>query len=188
MSRHGPRMSSMTARVGLFTWLGGPTLAALIGMLLYATPVRILGFMVPMPLFPLMAIFFWAMARPQLMPPLVVFLIGLLQDLLTGGPLGLWAFAYLVGYALMSTQADALMGRSRGMLWLAFGSMVVLTLGAASLAALVFAQDPPHWPSLLAQGVATFLIYPVMSRLFDGVLYATGQIRRMSAHHGAGVR
>lgn len=187
MKRPGPRMSSVTARMGLFTWLGGPTLAAVVGLLLYVTPVRILGIMVPMPLFPLMAIFFWAMARPQLMPPVVVFLIGLFQDLLTGGPLGLWAFAYLIGYAVMSTQADGLMGRSRGMLWMAFGFMVVLTLAAAALAGSLIAGDPPQWASLFAQGIATFLIYPVMSRLFDGVLHATSQARRAYSHHNAGV-
>lgn len=187
MNRQGPRISSVTARMGLFTWLGGPTLAAIVGLLLYVMPIRLFGHFVPMPLFPLMAIFFWAMARPQLMPPVVVFLIGLLQDLLTGGPLGLWAFAYLIGYAFMTTQADGLMGRSRGMLWIAFGVMVLLTLTSAVLAGIVFAKDAPQWPSLIAQGIATFLIYPVMSRLFDGVLYATGQARRAYTHHRSGV-
>ncbi|VAV96504.1 hypothetical protein MNBD_ALPHA06-1775, partial [hydrothermal vent metagenome] len=111
MSSVMTRLSSMTARAGLIAWIGLPALASIVGLLIYVAPVHFMGIAIPMPLFPLMAIFFWAMSRPQLMPPIVVFAIGLIQDLLTGGPLGLWAFAYLVSYTVMITQSDAFAGR-----------------------------------------------------------------------------
>ncbi|PHR59211.1 MAG: hypothetical protein COA47_09600 [Robiginitomaculum sp.] len=185
MSQGITRLSSVAAQVGLFAWIGVPTLASLLGLLIYVAPIHMFGMSIPMPLFPLMAIFFWAMARPQLMPPFVVFAIGLIQDLITGGPLGLWSFSYLCAYTIMTTQSDAFSGRGAGMLWAGFGLMVSLTMVAAALAGVMVMGAKIDGYHLLAQGASTFLVYPLAGRLYGRLQQTTQQARRMyDIHHG----
>lgn len=179
------RLSSVAARAGLMAWIGVPTLVSLLGLLIYVAPIRFLQIYIPMPLFPLMAIFFWAMARPKMMPPVAVFGIGLTQDLMTGGPLGLWAFAYLFAYAVMRTQSDAFSGRGNAMLWAGFTVMVVLTLFAAALASIIASGWNIDAGSLLAQAAATILVYPLVGRLYGRLQRSTQQARRLyDFHHG----
>ncbi len=186
MSSGVTRLSSVAARAGLIAWIGVPTLVSLIGLLIYVAPFHLLGILIPMPLFPLMAIFFWAMARSKMMPPIVVFAIGLIQDLLTGGPLGLWSFSYLFAYAIMTTQSDAFSGRGSSMLWAGFGLMVILTVFAAAFAGVIamgWQVDSIH---LLAQGMITFLLYPLFGRFYRRLQRMTQQARRLyDFHHGS---
>jgi len=178
-------LSSVAARAGLIAWIGVPTLVSLAGLLIYVAPIRFFQLYIPMPLFPLMAIFFWAMARPKMMPPIVVFAIGITQDLLTGGPLGLWAFTYLFSYAVMTTQSDAFSGRGSGMLWAGFGLMVILTVFAAAIAGIISSGWKVDWVHLLAQGASTFFVYPLAGKLYGSLLRSTQQSRRLyDFHHG----
>src|SRR3546814_21027658 len=57
-----------------------------------------------MPAFALMAVYYWAVVRPNMFPVYAVFLIGLFTDLLSAGPIGLWCFVYVVTYAIVLTQ------------------------------------------------------------------------------------
>jgi len=187
MSSGITRLSSVAARVGLIAWIGVPTVVSLLGLLIYIAPFHLLGMVIPMPLFPLMAIFFWAMARSKMMPPIAVFAIGLIQDLLTGGPLGLWSFSYLFAYAIMTTQSDAFAGRGDRMLWAGFGVMVVLTLLAAAFAGVVAMGWNVDGVHLLAQGVTTFLVYPLVGRFYGRLQRTTQHARRLYDFHQGSV-
>ena len=43
------------------------------------------------PLLALMPVYFWCLVRPDLMSPAAAFVIGMLEDILSGGPPGVWA-------------------------------------------------------------------------------------------------
>ena len=58
-------------------------------------PVPLPAYSSVTPSFMVMAIYFWSLHRPDLMPPSAVFAIGLLQDLLTGGILGVSSIVLL---------------------------------------------------------------------------------------------
>ncbi len=49
------------------------------------------------PAFAFASIYFWTLHNPDMLPASAVFTIGLLQDILSGVPLGLSAFTMLVG-------------------------------------------------------------------------------------------
>ena len=53
-----------------------------------------------------------AMVRPDLMTPFWVFLLGVLEDFLSGGPPGVWAASFLAAYFLIDRQRDMLAGLS----------------------------------------------------------------------------
>ncbi|MFQ6018417.1 MAG: rod shape-determining protein MreD [Kiloniellaceae bacterium] len=67
-------------------------------------PLRIPDLSPIIPSLALIAVYFWLVHQPDLMPLWAVFLIGLVQDLLGGGPIGVAALALLVVYAAVATQ------------------------------------------------------------------------------------
>ena len=59
-------------------------LAALVGNI----PLGILSTKVPPPLLALVPIYYWCLVRPDLMTPAAAFAVGMLQDIMAGGPPG----------------------------------------------------------------------------------------------------
>ena len=55
------------------------------------------------PLVALSVISFWSARQPQLMPPPLVFVLGVAIDLVTAGPIGYWALLFLVGHLVART-------------------------------------------------------------------------------------
>ncbi len=167
-------------RVTIIAWAVTPFLLALFCVMIYVAPLRIGNLNIPMPLLPFMAIYFWVMTRPQYMPFYAIFLIGLFQDALTGGPMGLWAGSYLLGAAIMSTQAEVIAGRGRSALWLGFllAAMILFMLvwGAARLSL----GPSPSGGRLGLELLITLLAYPIISRGFSMIQRATSHSRRLT--------
>ncbi len=99
-------------------------------VMLNVLPLHVPGMARVMPLLPLMAVYHWAVNRPQLMPAYVVFLVGLLQDILTGAPLGMSAMVFLGVYGIVVGQRRFLVGKSFAVVWLGF-ALVAAAAGAA---------------------------------------------------------
>jgi rod shape-determining protein MreD len=87
-----------------------------------------------MPWLPLLPVFFWGLLRPDLLRAVAAFGIGLFQDLVSGGPTGLWALTYLVAFAAIAPQRDALAGQSASAVWIGFALFVVFAAVTAYLA------------------------------------------------------
>jgi len=102
----------------------------LVLVLISVLPTHVPGLSRIMPLLGLMAIYHWAVNGPQLMPLYAVFLIGLLQDSLSGGPLGVHIIIYLIVYGGVSAQRRFLVGKSFAVIWLGFA----LVAAGASIA------------------------------------------------------
>lgn len=79
-------------------------------------------------------IYFWTHRRPSLMPPLLCFAAGLLTDLITGGPIGLWGLS-LTGLSLAARVTRPM---ADGEIWLKrlgyFAASLVFMIFAASVA------------------------------------------------------
>src|SRR5690242_20817665 len=86
-----PRVNSGAARL---LPVGTTMLAALITIL----PLRIQGYAALTPAFALMAAYHWTIYRPDLLPPLALFAIGIVEDLLAGAPVGVSALLLLLVY------------------------------------------------------------------------------------------
>src|SRR6201987_873549 len=61
-----------------------PVATTLLAVLISIQPVAIPGYAALTPAFTLMAVYHWTIYRPNLLPPAVLFLLGLAQDLLAG--------------------------------------------------------------------------------------------------------
>jgi rod shape-determining protein MreD len=89
-----------------------PVLLGLLGAVIANIPVSAFGGWMPPPLLALMPIYFWCLVRPDLMSPVWAFVIGVLQDLMSGGPPGIWAASFIAMYALLDRQRDVFAGLS----------------------------------------------------------------------------
>jgi rod shape-determining protein MreD len=132
-------------------------------------PLGIPGYAQVTPNFVLMSIYYWTIYRPDHLPYLVVFLVGLLVDLLTFGPPGVTPFALLIVRAAVLGQRKLFVGRNFPILWWGFAiataAVTVLSWGVGSLYSARL-LDPR---SFAFQAVLTAAIYPVLSWVFSRV-------------------
>jgi len=143
-----------------------PSMLTLMLVIINVLPFHIPGFSRVVPLLPLMAVYHWAVFRPQLMPAYAVFLIGLLQDILTGAPIGVNALILLAVYGMVLSQKQFFIGKSFFILWLGFsliaaGAAVINWLAISILNVTVVEPKTVFFQYLLTLGC-----YPVIAWIF----------------------
>ena len=137
-----------------------PALSAVLLVMMVNLPVTLTGGLFPAPLLALTAVYFWALVRPDLMPPYIVLFVGLLEDLLSGGPAGVWATGFMAAYALVDRQRENLAGLAGIAAVLGFAvAMAVAATATFVLTWIMYMRQPPLAPLLLAS-VFTVLFYP----------------------------
>jgi len=139
-----------------------PMVSGLLGVLIANIPVSILGGLVPAPLFGLVPVYFWCLLRPDLMTPAVAFSIGFAEDILSGGPPGIWTLAFVLTYALLARRRDSFAGLS--------GLAAVLGFAAAATFACAIAYFTVAGLNLLS-GLRLPPLVPVVSELMMTVLF-----------------
>ena len=137
-----------------------PFLCGLSGVVLANIPISFVGGVVPPPLMGLVPIYFWCLLRPDLMTPSAAFAIGMLEDVMSGAPPGIWTLSYVVSYALVARQRESFAGLA--------GLGAILGFAAAALAAIAtayitvgiyYGRVPPLGPMVaqLAMTVAAYI-------------------------------
>jgi len=158
---------TMTMRV---YWAIFPGLTTLVCVFLSMVPLGWSTTVLAPPSFGLIAIFLWTMIRPDLLPAGVVFVLGLLQDLLWGGPMGLWAFVFLLAYVLTLSQRTFLIGRGFGFTWVGFGLVAVIAGAVSWIFAMLFhGQFLMPYP-VIVQVVLSAAVYPLFARLSPWIM------------------
>ncbi len=150
-----PRFRTLIATV--------PALCGLFGAVIANIPVSLLGGLVPAPLFALVPVYFWCLVRPDLMTPAVAFAIGFAEDVLSGGPPGIWTLAFVATYALVARQRDSFAGLSglAAVLGFAAAATIACMVAYVSVAVLAFLSGthlPPMAP-IVGELAMTVLFY-----------------------------
>jgi rod shape-determining protein MreD len=119
---------------------------------------------------PLLAVYYWAVYRPDLLPAAAVFLIGLLHDILAGLPIGLSTAVLLAVYGVVVRQRRFLIGRSFAVVWwgLTIAGLGGLALQWALGSALVGAVVDPV--PIALQYALLVALYPPLGWGFARVL------------------
>ena len=130
-------------------------------------PLGVPNFASIMPALGVIAVFFWLVYRPDLMPAWAVFLVGLIQDLLGGGALGVGVFVLLVVYAALAGQRRYIAQANFFLVWLAFvpvaaGAFVLTWLFNSLIADALLAPGPAAF-----QYLSTVAFYPGLAWLFQ---------------------
>jgi rod shape-determining protein MreD len=138
-----------------------PFLMSIVAVVVVNLPISLTGGTLPAPLLAFAPVYFWALMRPELMPPSAVLIIGLVEDLLSGGPPGLWAAGYLAAYALVDRQRESLAGLSGVGAVIGFATALFIAgLVAYILASLVYWRLAPIAPLFLT-AIVTIAFYPL---------------------------
>ena len=139
-----------------------PVASALSLTVLVNLPLSLTGGLLPAPVLALSAMYFWTLVRPDLVPPFAVLFIGLFEDLLSGGPPGLWSAGFLAAYAFTDRQRDLLAGLAGPAALLGFAAAILLAAATAyALTVIVYLRLPALAPLLLGC-VATVMFHPLV--------------------------
>lgn len=142
-----------------------PLLISLLLVVIANLPISFTAGLLPAPALALSAVFFWALLRPGLMPPAAVLVIGLAEDLLSGGPPGLWAAGFMAAYVLIDRERKMFEELNGAGMLIAFTGAVLLTATTAYLlASAIYLRLLPVAP-LLLQSIATIVLFPLLERL-----------------------
>lgn len=113
----------------------------------------------------LVGVFYWSLVRPDLMQPATAFVLGLIEDLVTGAPIGSGALVMVLTQWIMRGQQRFLANRPFLLLWAAFLPVVAI---ATALEWLVYATLTLHAVPILialARMVLAFVLFPVVAWL-----------------------
>jgi rod shape-determining protein MreD len=91
-------------------------------------PVKIPGYAALTPMFILMAAYHWTIYRPDLLPPLALFAIGLAEDLLAGSPIGVNALVLLLARSAVLGFRRHFVNRTFPFVWSGFTLLTVVVM------------------------------------------------------------
>jgi len=155
-----------TDRARRLLFVAGPSAFAILLVVLASLPWGLPHFTLLCPMVGLVAVYYWTVHRPDLMPAGGAFAIGLAADLVSGAPLGLDAFVLTLAHAVTRANRRALMGESFRLVWLGFFAVAAGAGFVYWLAASLFWTTllPPR--ALVAQLAVTVAVYPLAAQLF----------------------
>jgi rod shape-determining protein MreD len=150
-------------RIGLISFI------VFVLLVLGAFPLSLGGLGDVRPFFVLIAVYYWAMTRPQTLPMIALFLIGIFYDLIAGYPLGITALILLAAHWIVRYQRRFLLGQSFRVVW---AGMAIVVAGATFLQWVIFSVFlggiiPPLPVLTSALMTAAFfpLLVPLLSRI-----------------------
>ncbi len=135
-------------------------------VILSVVPTHLPGYAQISPILALVSIYHWAIYRPNLLPLFSVFILGLLQDLLIGTPVGLYILVFLTVYGVVLSQRRFFAGKSFSVYW--FGFAVVSLMASVESWLLASAWNL----ALLDFNAATFQyllslgVFPIVAWIF----------------------
>ena len=132
--------------------------------------VAVLPFPIPYyglaaPSLTLIAVYYWMVFRPDLMPTIGLFAIGLVNDALAGAPLGLSSLIYLLAQTVILNQRRFLVGQSFWILWCGFALLAPSALLLNWLAVSLLREAPLAPLPTVAGSLLTVLIFPLLAWL-----------------------
>lgn len=119
-----------------------------------------------------MAVFYWVVYRPDLMPYSGAFIIGLWQDVMVGAPLGVNAFALLVVHMLLVAQRRFFQGKTFSVIWWAF-AIIALIASIVTWVLIMVLHSVWLSPSpAIFQFIMTVALYPFVTWFFARTQHA----------------
>ncbi|MEL6378454.1 MAG: rod shape-determining protein MreD [Pseudomonadota bacterium] len=162
-------MAERAETISRFVTNSTPFVLGLFGVILLALPVRLAEGLIPMPILPLVMIYFWTLYEPEKLPASLVFVLGLLQDALGGGPFGLWSTVYLLVQFGVVSQRGYFLGRDTKVVWLGFAIVAVAAGIVVWLVLSLIARGLLPLTGISLQILVTICVYPVLGAGFGNI-------------------
>jgi rod shape-determining protein MreD len=143
-----------------------PFALSVLMVVMSVVPLPVPGDGLVMPPLGLMAVYYWAIHRPDLLPAVAVFILGLLEDILSGAPTGANTLMFLLVYGIMRSQRKPFLGKPFVVMW--FGFVVVAPCAVFfnwMLSSALAGQAIPPLAAIV-QVLLTIALYPWVTWLF----------------------
>lgn len=147
-----------------------PPLVGFFCVLLGVAPSGIAGLDAAGPALTLMLVYFWTIFQPELLPPPAVFLVGLLQDILSGAPIGLGTLILLGVQQFVAFERRVFTARTFVIAWFGFGVVALLATAASWLLGSLHAGRMIEVQPFVMQTLFSIALYPVVSWLFGQIV------------------
>jgi len=136
-----------------------PFVCGLLGVVFSNLPITLFGGLVPPPLLGFIPVYFWCLVRPDLMTPAATFAIGILQDVMSGGPPGIWTLSFVVSYAVIQRQRDAFAGLAGVAAVLGFATATLIVCAVAYLTTTLYFWHMAPLGPIVGELAITVLFY-----------------------------
>ncbi|WP_020594329.1 rod shape-determining protein MreD [Kiloniella laminariae] len=143
-----------------------PFTISLLLIILALVPLQIPHLATIMPSLLLISVFYWSLYRPDLMPVWAVFVLAVIQDLLSGSLLGVVPFILLFFCIALNGQRRLLVHASFLMLWISFSVLSSLALALQWCLIFILETGTPDYRPVLFQSLTTIAVYPAFSWMF----------------------
>ena len=139
---------------------------SLLLVILSVVPTHFPGYAQIAPVLALVSIYHWAIYRPNLLPLFSVFILGLLQDLLSGTPVGLYILVFLTVYGVVLSQRRFFAGKSFTMYW--FGFAIISLVASVESWALASAWNLAllDFNAVTFQYLLSLGVFPIVAWIF----------------------
>lgn len=105
-----------------------PVATTLLAAVISVLPVQIPGYAALTPVFTLMAAYHWTIYRPDLLPPIALFAVGLTEDLLAGSPVGVNALLLLLTRIAVLGNRRYFVNRNFPFVWSGFTLLAMVAM------------------------------------------------------------
>jgi len=153
--------------VGPMQWIVYPALIAIAATIVLQTPVELFGLHLPEPVIPMVLAFAWPLIRPSVLAPVVLGVLGLILDILTYGPLGLWGLTFLAIYSVVLASRSFLAGQDTAVLFVWYGACCALAFLLAYVIMAFVAPTPARLISVFLLVLTTLRLFPFVDRLIE---------------------
>jgi rod shape-determining protein MreD len=142
-----------------------PALTTLVLAVFSVLPLRFPDYAAVAPLLALAAVFYWTIYRPDLLPPVAVFLCGITLDLLSGAPLGVAALVFLLTRVIVLPQRRFFVDRLFPFVWSGFTLLAAAVVAFLWLLGSFFAGAMLDMRAATLQWVLTVASFPAVAYL-----------------------
>jgi len=151
--------------VRMDTWLRHfvPFSVTLLLLLLTAVPSRFPGFAGITPMLPLMGVYYWAIYRPDLLPPWAAFGLGLLHDIVSGTPLGVNAMVLLLVQGVTVSQRRFFLAKTFLVAWWSFALLAGAAIGLSWLLVGLVNHQPLDPAPAMFEYLVTLGLFPLLT-------------------------
>lgn len=138
-------------------------------VMLSVVPLRIPDFAPVTPSLTVIAVYYWSIHRPDLLPLAAVFGIGLFQDALSGTPLGMTSLVLILVQTIVVTQRRFFHGKSFLVEWCGFMLVAPVVALAGWLLASIYYTSLVAIEPLGFQLLLSLALYPCLALVFSRV-------------------
>ncbi len=139
-----------------------PLTSSVFAVILSVVPLQVPGLAVAMPAFALMAVYYWTVYRPDLMPPSAIFVIGIMLDVLDGTPyIGLSSLTFLILRSLILVFRGRAANQEFALIWAGFFAAAAVAIGLQWLAICLLSMTPLAPRPFMFQVLVTVAVFPI---------------------------